>query len=47
MKGKIPLAVTATNGTTVLGAFDSLVEIADVCERHKVWLHADVSNALQ
>jgi len=34
--------VVATAGTTVLGAFDDIDDIADVCERHLVWLHVDV-----
>ena len=37
----------ATSGTTVVGAFDPLKEIADVCERHGIWLHIDVSGIFQ
>jgi len=37
-----PFLVVATAGTTVLGAFDDIDDIADVCERHSVWLHVDV-----
>ena len=37
-----PFLVVATAGTTVLGAFDDINDIADVCERHSVWLHVDV-----
>lgn len=29
-------------GTTVLGAFDPLNEIADVCEKYNCWFHIDV-----
>jgi len=36
--------VTATAGTTVLGAFDPFNDIADICEEHGMWLHIDVSN---
>ena len=38
-----PLCVLATSGTTVLGAFDPLNEIADICQKHSIWLHVDVS----
>ena len=31
----------ATSGTTVLGAYDPLNEIADVCEKHALWMHVD------
>ena len=41
--GNIPLAVVGTAGTTVLGAFDDLNKIADLCEAHKMWFHVDVS----
>lgn len=40
-KGEDPVFVMATSGTTVLGAFDQLDLVADVCERHDVWLHCD------
>lgn len=39
--GETPLFVNATSGTTVLGAFDPLREIAAHCERHNVWFHVD------
>ncbi|XP_014778132.1 glutamate decarboxylase 1, partial [Octopus bimaculoides] len=39
--GKLPFFVNATCGTTILGAFDPVNDIADVCERHNVWLHVD------
>lgn len=42
-EGARPFFVSATGGTTVLGAFDPLHEIADVCEKHKIWFHVDVS----
>jgi aromatic-L-amino-acid decarboxylase len=39
--GIVPVAVVATAGTTLTGAVDPLDAIADVCERHGVWLHVD------
>ncbi|XP_030638995.1 acidic amino acid decarboxylase GADL1-like [Chanos chanos] len=40
-EGAVPFMVNATAGTTVLGAFDPLEEIADICERHNIWMHVD------
>lgn len=39
--GYIPTYVNATAGTTVLGAFDPIDEIATVTEKHNIWLHVD------
>lgn len=39
--GEVPLLISATAGTTVLGAFDPIVEIADLCEKYKIWFHVD------
>ncbi|KAL7984570.1 hypothetical protein Chor_003140 [Crotalus horridus] len=41
-QGKIPLYVSATAGTTVCGAFDPLINIADICEKYNLWMHVDV-----
>ena len=35
------MMVNATAGTTVLGAFDPIDAIADVCDDHLLWLHVD------
>jgi sulfinoalanine decarboxylase len=39
--GFVPTYVNATAGTTVLGAFDPIAEIADITEKYKIWLHVD------
>ncbi len=39
--GFTPAFVNATAGTTVLGAFDPIDAIADVCEKYLIWLHVD------
>ena len=39
--GVVPLAVIASSGTTLTGAIDPLDAIADVCERHGIWMHID------
>lgn len=40
-KGIVPYIVNATAGSTVLGAYDPLEEIADICEKYKIWMHVD------
>lgn len=41
--GMKPLAVVATLGTTSSTAVDPIAEIAALCERHGMWLHADAA----
>jgi aromatic-L-amino-acid decarboxylase len=39
--GITPVAIVATAGTTLTGSVDPLAALADVAERHGVWLHVD------
>lgn len=41
--GRRPVAVVGTVGTTSTCAIDPLAELADVCRKHGVWLHADAA----
>ncbi|RYM35750.1 aminotransferase class V-fold PLP-dependent enzyme [Brumimicrobium glaciale] len=36
-----PVMVNATAGTTVLGAFDNVEAINEVCKKYNVWMHVD------
>lgn len=42
-QGHIALAVVVTLGTTVRGAFDPVDKVADICQKYKIWLHADAA----
>ena len=42
-EGAVPFFVSAAGGTTVLGAFDDLHAVAEVCEKYSLWMHVDVS----
>ena len=39
--GCIPTFINATAGTTVLGSFDPIEALADIAEKHDIWLHVD------
>ncbi|OJD35675.1 glutamate decarboxylase [Diplodia corticola] len=41
--GETPFYVNATAGTTVMGSFDPIDALADVCAAHGLWLHVDGS----
>ncbi|MDQ6530502.1 aspartate aminotransferase family protein [Flavobacterium sp. LHD-85] len=42
-KGNIPIAITATAGTTDFGNIDPLQPIAAIAKRHNIWLHVDAA----
>lgn len=40
-EGGLPVMVNLTAGTTVMGAFDPIRPIHDLCKKHNLWLHVD------
>jgi len=42
-EGYTPFFVNATAGTTVLGSYDPMTEIASVCKKEGLWFHVDAS----
>lgn len=42
-RNETPFFVAATCATTLLGAYDPIDAMAEICKKHQIWLHADGS----
>lgn len=42
-RGEKPFFVAATCATTLLGAYDPINEMSEICKKYNIWLHADGS----
>lgn len=42
-EGYTPFYLNATAGTTVLGSYDPIPPLAEICKKHNMWLHLDAS----
>ncbi|OIR01343.1 L-2,4-diaminobutyrate decarboxylase [mine drainage metagenome] len=42
-RNETPFFVAATCATTLLGAYDPIDEMAEICKKYNIWLHADGS----
>ncbi|XP_018495181.1 glutamate decarboxylase [Galendromus occidentalis] len=42
-RGQVPFFVNCTCGTTVVGAFDPIIPIAELCQKYGIWLHIDAA----
>jgi len=42
-EGYTPFYLNATAGTTVLGSYDPISPLAEICKEHNIWLHIDAS----
>jgi len=43
--GHLPICVIPTIGTTSTTSVDPVEAVADICERHKIWMHVDAAYA--
>uniref|UniRef100_A0A3Q3W3V1 Uncharacterized protein n=1 Tax=Mola mola TaxID=94237 RepID=A0A3Q3W3V1_MOLML len=42
-QGALPFPISCISGTMVQATFDQLDTIADMCEKHKLWMHVDAA----